>query len=125
MTKNTYFGPNLAVFGSIILFFTGVSKSFGTRITPMHLVCIVFWSGIEPNGQKCQYLAKNGSFGPNLAFFIFYKRKQKTQRKTIYVPCLRCFLVGHGTKWVKNAIIFSQKCQGRFLAKKTFFGGRE
>ena len=32
MTKNAYFGPNLAIFGPIILMFRGVSKSFGTQI---------------------------------------------------------------------------------------------
>ena len=33
MTKNAYFGPNLAVFWPKILIFMGVSKSFGTNIT--------------------------------------------------------------------------------------------
>ena len=28
MTKNAYFGPNLAVFGPKVLIFMGVSKSF-------------------------------------------------------------------------------------------------
>ena len=37
MTKNAYFGPNLAVFGPKILVFMGVSKSFGTNITKNHL----------------------------------------------------------------------------------------
>ena len=72
-------------------------------------------------GQKWQFWAKFGNLCSRNP--IFYRRKQKTQRKTIYVPCLRCFLVGHGTKWIKNAIIFSQQCQGRFLAKKHFLGG--
>merc|ERR1711952_184166 len=37
MTKNAYFGPNLAVFGPKILILMGVSKSFGTNITENHL----------------------------------------------------------------------------------------
>ena len=75
MTKNASFGPNLAIFGQKILFFTGEIKSFVTHITenpPRHLVHIVFWSGI---GQKVQKMAiwpkmtKNADFGPNLAIF--------------------------------------------------------
>ena len=55
LAKKAYFGPNLAVFGTKFLIFMGVSKSFGTDITekpPRHLVCIVFWSGMGPNGPK-------------------------------------------------------------------------
>ena len=62
MTKNAYFGPNLAVFGAKILNCMGVSKSFITHITenpPMRLVRNVFWSGIGQNVQKWQYLAQN------------------------------------------------------------------
>ena len=37
MTKNAYFGPNLAVFGPKILILMGGSKSFGTHVTENHL----------------------------------------------------------------------------------------
>ena len=76
MTKNAYFGPNLAVFGPKILIFRGVSKSFGTQIMekpPRQLVRIVFWSGMGSNGPKMLmpvlgqiwpfFLAKNPFFG--------------------------------------------------------------
>ena len=62
MTKNAYFGPNLAILGPNILIPTGGSKSFGTHVTekpPRHLFA--------------------------------------------------SFLVGHGTKWVKNANIWPKK----------------
>ena len=72
MTKNADFGPNLAVFGPKILIFMGVSKSFGNNITENHLdnlSSLFFGHAIDQMGQKCQYLAKNASFGPNLAVF--------------------------------------------------------
>ena len=50
----------------------GVSKSFGTLITEkphMQLVGIVFGHPWDQMGQKCQYLAKKGNFGPNLAIY--------------------------------------------------------
>ena len=59
MTKNAYFGPNLAVFGQKILTFMGGGKSFGTNVTkkpPRHLVGNVYWSGV-------------GSFGPKMPIF--------------------------------------------------------
>ena len=61
MTKNAYFGPNLAVFGQKILTFMGGGKSFGTNVTkkpPRHLVGNVYWSAWDHLGQKCQYLAE-------------------------------------------------------------------
>ena len=72
MTKNAYFGPNLAVFGAKILIFMEVSKSFGTHITEKasrQLVRIVFGRAWDQMNQKGRYLAKNVSFGPNLAAF--------------------------------------------------------
>ena len=72
MTKNAYFGPNLAVFGPKILIFMGVSKSFGTNITENHLdnlFASFFGQALDQMGQKFQYLAQNASFGPNLAVF--------------------------------------------------------
>ena len=70
--KKAYFGHNLAVFGSKILIFMGVSKSFGTNITENHqdnLSALFFGQALDQMGQKCRYLAKNASFGPNLAVF--------------------------------------------------------
>ena len=72
MTKNAYFGPNLAVFWPKILIFLGVSKSFGTNITKNHqdnLSALFFGQAVDQMGQKCRYLAENASFGPNLAVF--------------------------------------------------------
>ena len=72
MTKNAYFGPNLAVFGPKILIFMGVSKFFGTNITEHHqdnLSSLFFGQALDQMGQKCRYLAKNASFGPNFAVF--------------------------------------------------------
>merc|ERR1711884_283498 len=70
--QNADFGPNLAVFGQKILIFMGVSKSFGTNITENHLgnfSPLFFGQALDQMGQKCQYLAKNANFGPNLAVF--------------------------------------------------------
>ena len=50
----------------------GVSKSFGTNITENHLdnlSALFFGQALYQMGQKCRYLAKNASFGPNLAVF--------------------------------------------------------
>ena len=72
MTKNADFGLNLAIFGPYILIFRGVSKSFGTNITVNYLdnlSALFFGQSLDQMGQKCQYLAKNASFGPNLAVF--------------------------------------------------------
>ena len=66
------FWPNLAYFGPKILIFMGVSKSFGTNITENHLgnlSALFFGQAIDQMGQKCPYLAKNASFGQNLAIF--------------------------------------------------------
>ena len=52
--------------------FMGVSKSFGTNITENHLdnfSALFFVQALDQMGQKYQYLAKNASFGPNLAVF--------------------------------------------------------
>ena len=72
MTKNADFGPNLAVFGPKSLIFMGVGKSFGTNITENYLdnlSALFFGQALDQMGQKCQDLAKNASFGPNLAVF--------------------------------------------------------
>ena len=72
MTKNTYFGPILAVFGPKILILMGVSKSFGTKITENqqdNLSSLFNGQALDQMGQKCRYLAENASFGPNLAVF--------------------------------------------------------
>ena len=72
MTKNADFGPILAVFGPKSLIFMGVSKSFGTNITENHfgnLFALFFGQELDQVGQKCQYLAENVSFWPNLAVF--------------------------------------------------------
>ena len=48
----------------------GVSISFGTNITENHqdnLSALFFGQALDQVDQKCQYLAQNASFGPNLA----------------------------------------------------------
>ena len=70
LTKKAYVEPNLAIYESQILIFLGVNKIFGTLITertPRQLVCIVFGRAWNEIGQKGRYLAKNASFGPNVA----------------------------------------------------------
>ena len=50
----------------------GLSKSIGTNITENHLdnlSALFFGQALDQMGQKCQYLAKNASFGPNLVVF--------------------------------------------------------
>ena len=75
MTKNAYFGPNLAVFGPKILIFMGVSKSFGTNITENHLgnlSTFFFGQALDEMGQNAHIwpkITKNAYFGPNLAVF--------------------------------------------------------
>ena len=72
MTKKADFGPNLVVFGPKSLIFMGISKSFGTNITENYLdnlSALFFGHSLDQMGQKCQYLAKNASFWPNLAVF--------------------------------------------------------
>ena len=72
VAKIRIFGQNMAVFWAKNLNFYGREQKFGCKHNgkpPRHLVCIVFWTGIGWNGQKCQYLAKKASFGPNLAVF--------------------------------------------------------
>ena len=49
-----------------------LSKSFGTNITENHLgnlSALFFGQALDQMFQKCLYLAKNASFGPNLAVF--------------------------------------------------------
>ena len=81
MTKNAYFGPNLAVLGPKILILTGGNKTFGTHLTekqPTHLAHIVYWSGMGSNGpkmpifgQKSQFWAKFGRlWAKNPNFYV-------------------------------------------------------
>ena len=62
MTKNAYFGPNLAVFGPKILTFTGESKSFGTHITENHLGTSFICSLVR-HSTKCD---QNASILPKM-----------------------------------------------------------
>ena len=69
-----------------ILILTGESKSHGTHVTekpPGHLVCIVFWSAMGPNGpkmpmfgQKSQFWAKFGRFWANIISLVFFASKR-------------------------------------------------
>ena len=61
MTKNAYFGPNLAIFGPKSIIFMGVSKSFGTNITENHLdnLSALFFG--QELDKRCKKMA---IFGP-------------------------------------------------------------
>ena len=69
------------------------------------------WNQMDPKDQyltKIQVLGKIGPFlGQNSNF---YGRNQKFWYQhsgtTTEAPCSHCFLVGHGTKWSKNANIW-------------------
>ena len=70
--QKSQFWAHSAIFGPKILILMGVSKSFGTNITENHLdnlSALFFGQALDQMGQKCRYLAKNASFGPNLAVF--------------------------------------------------------
>ena len=71
--QKSQFWVNLAVYRPKLLIFTEVSTSFSTSITeksPMQLVPIVFWSGIESNGQKMPVLGtKMCNFDPKIWIF--------------------------------------------------------
>ena len=85
----------------------GVSKSFGTKQTENHLdnsSALFFGQALDQMGQKCQYLAQNASFGPNLA--VFGEKSKYLREKA---PCLHCYMVGHETTWAKNANIWPKK----------------
>ena len=85
-------------------------------------------------GQKCRYLAKNFSFGPNLAVFepkilIFTGVSKSFGTQITEEPPRQLvrivFWSGMRPKGPKMPL-FGQKCQfwakfGRFLAKKTIF----
>ena len=71
MTKNAYFGQSAAVFGPNSLIFqeeaTVLVFTYGKTQLGRHLIRIVLWQGMGPNGPKTQYLTKNAYFGPNFA----------------------------------------------------------
>ena len=65
ITKNAYFGPNMAVIGPKIQSFMRGSKSFDTHIMekqPRHLICIVFWSATGSNGPKMPIFGEKSQF---------------------------------------------------------------
>ena len=50
----------------------GVTKTFGTNKIENHqdnLSALFFGQALDQMGQKCRYLAKNFSFGQNLAVY--------------------------------------------------------
>ena len=73
--KITIFGKKskFAVYGPNILNFKGVGKNFGTQITGKNTKATCsncfFCRAWDKIGQQCPFLAKNASFGPNLAGF--------------------------------------------------------
>ena len=91
-------------------------------------------------GQKCQHLAQidhKCTCWPNLAIFgpkililtggskLFGTHVMEKQQ----TPCSHCFLVGHGTKWPKNADIWPKmSVLGQiwpFFGQKSIFRGDE
>ena len=72
LVRNASFRPNLAVFAPKILIFTGFSKRVGAHIMEKlsrQLVALFIGQALDQMGQKCPYLTKNASFGPNLDVF--------------------------------------------------------
>ena len=137
--KKDFLGPNLAVFGSKVLIFTGGSKRYGTLVTektPKHLVCIVFWSGMGSNGpkrpifdQKSHFWAKFGRlWAQNPNFYenkkkFWYPHNGKPPRQLVRIV----FLSDIGSNGPKKPI-FGQKCQfwakfSHFFYPKSIFGG--
>ena len=80
-----------------------------------------------PKRTKMPFRAKLGLFwakNPN-----FYWRKHKFwyphNGKTTRTPCSHCFLVGHGTKWEKNANVWPKITKNaNFLPNLTIFGSK-
>ena len=124
MTKNAYFGPNLAVFGPKILIYMGVSKSFGTNITENHLgnlFELFVGQELDQMGQKCPYLARKASFGPNLAVFgpnilIPTGGSKSFGTHVTEKPPRHLVCIIFGRSWDQ----MGQKCQ--YLAQKANFG---
>ena len=124
MTKNAYFGPNLAVLGPNILIPIGGSKSFGTHVTEKptrHLVCILFGRPRDQMGQKCQNLAQKANLWPNLAvlepkilIFMGVSKSFGTNITENHFGNLSALFFGHALDEV------GQKCQ--YLAQKANFG---
>ena len=79
-------------------------------------------------------MTKNSISGPNLVVFWaknlnFYWRKHKFwyphNGKTTRIPCSHCFLVGHWTKWEKNANVWPKITKNaNFLPNLTVFGSK-
>ena len=131
MTKNANFEPNLVVLGQKILILTEESKGFGTHITEKKhlgtLFALFFGRAWDEMGQKCQYLAKNAIFGPNLAVFgtkiLIFMRVSKSFGTHIGTFVV-LFFGRHGPKMP----IFGQKSQfwaevGRIRAKNPILYG--
>ena len=134
MTKNVYFGPNLAILGPKIPILTGRSKRFGTYLTekpPRHLFCIVFGRVLDQMptyGQKCQFLGQiwwylgdcpghqkmtqndNGPFpGANYG---------ETAEKCFFGQ--KCILSPKHSKFLKRLIFILEK--GTFFFERLFLG---
>ena len=137
MTKNAYFGPNLAFFGPKILILKGGSKNFGTHITEKHLgtlFALFFGREWDKMGQKCQYLAQNdqncifctkfGLFGPKILILTGGSKSfgthitEKPPGQLVHISFLR----GIGSNGPKKPI-FGQIWP--FLSQKFIFGGME
>ena len=72
MTKNAYFGQNLAIFGPKIQIFLGVRKSFCTNITENHqdnLSALFFGQAFDQMGQNAHIWPKMPVLGQNWLFF--------------------------------------------------------
>jgi len=73
--------------------------------------------------QGLAKLNKNASFGPNLVVLgqkiVIFTREIKSFVTHItenpYPPSLHLFLVGHGTKWAKNANIWPKMTKNAYF----------
>ena len=117
---------NLPFSGQKPSILSGGSKSFGTHTTekpPTHIVCIVFWSVMGPNGpkmpifgQKCQFRAKFGRLWAKNPIFLGLSKSfgthitEKPPRQLVRIVFWSS-IQSNGPKMP----IFAQKCQ--FLAK--------
>ena len=76
---------------------------------------MIFWPGIGQNANVWPKMNKNATIGPNLAVFgpkiliLLGGNKSFGTHVKEKGTLIACFLVGHSTKWAKNANIWPKK----------------
>ena len=136
MAQRAYFGATMAVLKPNILIFVGGSKSFGTYISKNYpgtsLGFIFFaraWHQWARKANVWPKRAKNVNFGPKFLFLFIgsttignptsgIQEDTSFMLKTLNdgVPSLHWCQVGHDTKWVRKAKIWSK------MTKDVYFG---